>query len=749
VTLLQTTDLHDHAQGAGRLSGGPSSVGSYARIAAYVAQVRASCAHPVLLVDSGDWSMGTIYDLTLGRRPLALQFVDRLRYDCITLGNHEFDDGPGGLVRILGAARTAFGFRTPIVASNLELHGDPDLAPLFQPGGGLRRALVKTLPNGLRVGFLGLMGRDAAQDAPRAAPVGFFDLARHYERVQALVDELRHRRGCRLVIALDHAGTDASGAGGEDVELARRVTGIDVIASGHAHHPLDAARTVTSGAWTTRILCAGAYGTHVSRLDLLYRADSGTVIVEASSNRPMTDAGLGTLDPPVAADPVFARLQADADPALDRMLAPVLDLLPQEGRNPGAPGGIYRPVARCAQDLRPNDGEGFLAPCGLGDLCADALRAVGNGLRGGGPASPGGDPTPCAVAVVATGVLRGGLEAGAPVSFADGYGILPLGLSPDPAQAGLRGEPLYSVYLDPGGLRELCAMQGLAQAGLAGSSYYLNLSGLSYQLDPQAADTFFVWARCARVLVLTGRRAAAGSAPAAQALAALASLPADQGQALLAAGAAGNPYARALAGPGRGTAGLAQNLDALAQVAAAAVRDGASGTGLDALMMARATAAVGPLSLFDPADPACTGPVAPLGAGRARVVLDGYALAMVDAAQARFGTRAPIYPSATGDALRIGTPEGRRAILANRLALDPGGPFQEVKAWMALLFYLSAPPGRGGHFRGGWISPEYGSSADFRRFASDGEAVRTRNAAYPLDRIRDLAALLEGLEAMP
>ena len=243
VTLLQTTDLHHAADGVGHVEAGvPGSPGTYARIAAYVEQVRSSAGHPVLLVDSGDWCMGTCYDLTLGQQPLALLFMDALRYDCATLGNHEFDYGPAGLARILGSAERSFGFATPLVASNTVLNGQADLAPWLGPGRRIPPSRVQTLANGLRVGYLGLMGKDAAGAAPAAAPVGFTDYSRDYGLVQALVDDLRHNRQCHLVIALSHAGINASGTAGEDVDLAQHVHGIDVIAAGHTHNPLGAAR---------------------------------------------------------------------------------------------------------------------------------------------------------------------------------------------------------------------------------------------------------------------------------------------------------------------------------------------------------------------------------------------------------------------------------------------------------------------------------------------------------------------------
>jgi hypothetical protein len=766
VTVLQTSDLHGHARGAGHVGAGPSARGGYARIAAYVEAVRAAAGHPVLLVDSGDWGMGTLYDLTLGRRPLPLWFAEALRYDCITLGNHEFDHASAGLAGILAAARREFAFRTPIVASNLELRGDPHLGPLTGPGRPIQATRVQTLVSGVRVGYLGLMGREAALDAA-SDPVRFTGYGRDYARIQRLVDDLRGPRGCALVIALDHAGARDGGAAGEDVELARHVAGIDVIASGHAHEPLDAARAVADGPWTTLVCGAGAFGTHVSRLDLALRPGGG-VDLEGSENVPMTDAALAGRGVPVPADPAFGRVVETADRVLNRALGGILAQLPGFGADPGGDParGIYHPVASCPRDLRSNGRAAFPAPNGLGDLCADALRAVSNGLLAAGAGAAGADPTPFTAAVLATGELRGGLEAGAPVTFADVFGLLPLGLSPDPDQRDVTGAPLVSAYLDPDGCRMLRALQLLVQAGLADGDLYLNLSGLRYQLDPRGAGAFFAAASAAAALDLTKRRAGEGSAKAARALEAVAALAGDRGAALEALLAAGNPYAGALvrlADRDPDPARVAANREVLGQVAAATVREAGSpdpgrpvagipagAPRLTALLMAKAMEAIGPVSAFAPDDPACTGPATPLGPGRVRVVLDSYLVLMADRVQARLGTRAVLYQEAQGQArLSAASPEGLGALLAHRVRLAPGEAGRELKAWMAALLYLATPPDRGGHFRDGRITGEYDSDPDFRRFAEAGAAVRVRNAAYPLEAIGHLAALAASLRRAP
>ena len=73
VTILQTSDVHHHASGYGPFldytpldtSDNDSVTGGYARLATLINSIReeqaAKCI-PTLLVDSGDFSMGTVCD---------------------------------------------------------------------------------------------------------------------------------------------------------------------------------------------------------------------------------------------------------------------------------------------------------------------------------------------------------------------------------------------------------------------------------------------------------------------------------------------------------------------------------------------------------------------------------------------------------------------------------------------------------------------------------------------------------------
>lgn len=760
ITILQTTDLHHHANGADHVGldvdriTGMSTTGAYARISAYVNYVRAGAGHPVILVDSGDWTMGTLYDLTLGNRPLALAFLDLMRYDCVTLGNHEFDYTPKGLAQILGAAQSSFAFRTPIVASNINLGGNTDLAPFVGEGKAIQTTRVQELPNGLKVGYIGLMGKSAGLAAPAAAPVSFPDFSTRYAAIQDLVDGLRNTAGVHVVVALSHSGTDASGATGEDVELARHVAGIDVIASGHTHTPLASAYAVTNGGWTTQIIDAGAFGTNVSRIDLTYHPSTKSTTRDASGNPAMTDASLTAIQAGLVPDPAIASIVGSTDQQLNTALGAFFTQTFPDYDRASLAKGIYHPVGSTAQDMVSNLLNPVLSPNGLGNLAADSVRSVPNSIiaqtltaAGGNPANlPGYDFTPFQAGVVATGVLRGKLQTGVPISFADVYNLLPLGISPDSSQTLPVGYPLVSAYLDLADVKKLCALQLVAQTNLAPSDYYLNLSGLRYGLKTTELYVYFKYATAAAVLQVTSQKAAAGSTAALRALGALSSLATDNGAALLAAYGSDNPFAGAMvklndANPSNSQ--IAANLGALGQVAATAAADATAGTtALSALVVSKAIAAVDTVAGFAPSDGANTGPATDLsGMARVRVAADLFAVLVLGSVQTQFGTAITAYKSATGPATLSGA--DLAGLLANRINAAPASAgVQELKEWMAVLSYL------GTGLRGA-VTSAYASTSDFTQFGGFGAAVQTRNATYPIASIGQLMGTLGGLQGAP
>ena len=128
-----------------------------------------------------------------------------MKYDAITLGNHEFDYGPSLLVGMITGAKnnSDLPFNIPIVASNVynkgtlqSLFDNETIAPYY----------IKTLSNGLKVAFIGILGTQAYLYAPMASPVTFktyFDSNGNPDNsniaeLQSLIDDLRNNKGLIL-----------------------------------------------------------------------------------------------------------------------------------------------------------------------------------------------------------------------------------------------------------------------------------------------------------------------------------------------------------------------------------------------------------------------------------------------------------------------------------------------------------------------------------------------------------------------
>ena len=114
VVLLQTNDIHSNLEGHDAVldftpatTGDDQTVGGISRLATRIAAERAAAGDtPVMLLDSGDFLMGTPFEFVMTPDAAELQEMQALNYDAITLGNHEFDWTPSGLFLVLTAART-------------------------------------------------------------------------------------------------------------------------------------------------------------------------------------------------------------------------------------------------------------------------------------------------------------------------------------------------------------------------------------------------------------------------------------------------------------------------------------------------------------------------------------------------------------------------------------------------------------------------------------------------------------------
>jgi 5'-nucleotidase len=152
--------------------------GGYARLASLIAKRKEARKDqgPVLVLDAGDFSMGTAFAAATRETGGELKLMSRMGYDATTFGNHEFDLGPDGLGTAIGVAAGA-GRVPAVLASNTDFSGsDPTLSDLqrLAKDGVVRRHLVVER-GGIRFGLFGVLGKEA-QFTPAAAR---FVLRRH------------------------------------------------------------------------------------------------------------------------------------------------------------------------------------------------------------------------------------------------------------------------------------------------------------------------------------------------------------------------------------------------------------------------------------------------------------------------------------------------------------------------------------------------------------------------------------------
>ena len=100
LTILHTNDFHARFDPISKYDSGCSSdsnaegkcFGGSARLVTAVNDARARSNNSIL-VDGGDQFQGSLY-YTYYKGALAAEMMNKMGYDAMTVGNHEFDDGP-------------------------------------------------------------------------------------------------------------------------------------------------------------------------------------------------------------------------------------------------------------------------------------------------------------------------------------------------------------------------------------------------------------------------------------------------------------------------------------------------------------------------------------------------------------------------------------------------------------------------------------------------------------------------------
>ncbi|GHF66729.1 bifunctional metallophosphatase/5'-nucleotidase [Seohaeicola zhoushanensis] len=370
LTILHTNDFHARFEPINKYDSGCGEkdaaegkcFGGSARLVTAIAEARKRSNNSIL-VDGGDQFQGTLF-YTYYKGKLAAEMMNKMGYDAMTVGNHEFDDGP----EVLRGFMDAVSF--PVLMSNADLSGEEILKGVLQKSTIIEKG-------GEKIGLIGLTPQDTDELASPGPNIIFTDPV---DAVQAEVDKLT-AEGVNKIIVLSHSGY------GVDQRVAANTKGVDVIVGGHSNTYLSNTAEKADGPYptmvgSTAIVSAYAYGKFLGELNVTFD-DAGNV-TEAKGEPIIMDAA-------VAQDEATVARIAEAAKPLDEI------------RN--------KVVAEAAEAIDGSKDNCRQVECAMGNLVADAMlaRVKDQGIQ---------------IAIANGGGLRASIDAG-PVTMGEVLTVLP------------------------------------------------------------------------------------------------------------------------------------------------------------------------------------------------------------------------------------------------------------------------------------------------------------------------------------
>jgi 2',3'-cyclic-nucleotide 2'-phosphodiesterase (5'-nucleotidase family) len=449
ITIMFTHDMHSNLLPfLSEEEGVISEIGGYARLISLINNERQKNPE-ALLLDAGDYSMGTPFQTIFTKHSPELRIMGRMGYDAITLGNHEFDYRAEGLALSLNAAVNSGDKLPQMVQANATFPTDKEgnmtqsLKELkdAMENYGVREYIVLER-SGVRIGIFGLMGDESASMAPMSEVV-FEDTVIHAKRV---VKALNEQENVDLIICLSHSGTKEDKSESEDEILAKKVPEIDVIISGHSHTMLEEPLVIGS----TIIGSSEEYGKNLGVIELSRNGNDDW--------KPERYELIAVSDS-IPEDETISQLVEEYKATIEKEYFSKFNLSFDEivANTPFSFPAV--------KDVEDNHDEST-----LGNLISDAyIYAVKQ--------AEGEDYIPIDAAIVPVGTIRDSFFKGN-ISVADAFRVSSLGIGTDK----MPGYPLISIYLTGKELKALCEVDASVTPLMKQAQLFI--SGMQYSFNP-------------------------------------------------------------------------------------------------------------------------------------------------------------------------------------------------------------------------------------------------------------------------
>ena len=238
LTIMHINDWHSRIESNNKFEstcsaeeeGKGECIGGAARLVTAIADQRKKLeGQNVLLLNGGDNFQGSLFYTTY-KGAVEAEFLNQMKFDAMTVGNHEFDDGEDALVPFLEK------IQFPVLSANVHPNAQSKVGDRIKP------SLVLEV-GGQKVGIVGAVTNDTPEVASPGPNIAIED---DIKTITAEVEKLK-AAGVNKIIALTHVGYP------RDKELIAKIPGVDVVVGGHSHSLLSNTDAKAEGPYPTMI----------------------------------------------------------------------------------------------------------------------------------------------------------------------------------------------------------------------------------------------------------------------------------------------------------------------------------------------------------------------------------------------------------------------------------------------------------------------------------------------------------------
>ena len=255
ITILHTNDVHSHIEPFSSEHSEFPNQGGFERRSTLVNSIRNNNPN-TLLFDAGDIFQGTPY-FNFFNGELEFKLMSLLKYDAVTIGNHDFDNGITGLYEQMPKASFDF-LISNYDFSNTVLEGKTKNYKIYNKSG------IKIGVFGLGIELEGLVTKELYKETKYLDPI---------EISRDISNRLKFEENCDLIICLSHLGYKYDNLPDRicDYNLAKKSNHIDLIIGGHTHTFMEKPIVLKNEKGNDVIINqVGCFGLYLGQIDFFF-----------------------------------------------------------------------------------------------------------------------------------------------------------------------------------------------------------------------------------------------------------------------------------------------------------------------------------------------------------------------------------------------------------------------------------------------------------------------------------------------